>query len=97
MSLEFLMECPVRACTHCEHSTGLQGWCRIASKAGGDSASLGPRQHLRVLFLLFSNLFRPISVSILVFVCLFVCLFVCICLSVNVSVADVMACVVVTV
>ena len=42
MSLDVLKECPVRACTHREHSAGLLGWCRIASMAGGDSAFLGP-------------------------------------------------------
>ena len=47
------MECPVRACTHCQHSTGLQGWYRIASMADGGSASLGPLSTSGCFFFLY--------------------------------------------
>ena len=46
------MDCPVRACTLCEHSTGLQGWCRVVQQAEEDSTTLGPPPHLRVFFFL---------------------------------------------
>ena len=50
------MECPVRACTLCEHRTGLQGWCRVVQRAREDSATLGPSPHLRMFFFLVARL-----------------------------------------